>query len=100
MEYKNVLTTCPYCGAGCGMHLQVLDGQLVGTLPVKDHIISQGALCIKGWNAHAFVNHSDRLHTPLIRKNGELVPATWDEALKLIASKLQSVKSESGADSI
>ncbi len=100
MEYKNVLTTCPYCGAGCGLHLQILDGQLVGTLPAKNHVISNGALCIKGWNAHAFVNHAERLHTPLIRKAGELVPATWDEALTLIADKLRAVKAESGPDSI
>lgn len=100
MEYRNVLTTCPYCGAGCGLHLQVLDGQLVGTLPAKNHIISQGALCIKGWNAHAFVNHAERLRTPLIRKEGALVPATWDEALTLVADKLSAVKAESGPDSI
>ncbi len=100
MDYRNVLTTCPYCGAGCGLHLQVLDGALVGTLPSKNHIISQGALCIKGWNAHAFVNHPDRLRTPLVRKDGQLVPATWDEALTLMADKLRAAKAESGPDSI
>jgi predicted molibdopterin-dependent oxidoreductase YjgC len=100
MEYKNVLTTCPYCGTGCALHLQVLDDQLVGVLPAKNHPISEGGLCIKGWNAHAFVNHQDRLRTPLIRKNGELVEASWDEALTLIADKLSVVKAESGPDSI
>jgi predicted molibdopterin-dependent oxidoreductase YjgC len=100
MEYKNVLTTCPYCGTGCGFHLQVLDNNLVGVLPAKNHPISQGGLCIKGWNAHAFVNHSDRLKNPLIRKNGKLVDATWDEALQLVADKLSQIKAESGPDSI
>jgi predicted molibdopterin-dependent oxidoreductase YjgC len=100
MKYSNVLTTCPYCGTGCALHLQVLDGQLVGTLPAKGHPISQGGLCIKGWNAHAFVNHKDRLTRPLIRKDGELVEATWDEALALIADKLSKIKAESGPDSI
>jgi predicted molibdopterin-dependent oxidoreductase YjgC len=78
----------------------VLDGQLVGVLPAKNHPISEGGLCIKGWNAHAFVNHKDRLQKPLIRKNGELVEASWDEALTLIAGKLNAVKAESGPDSI
>ncbi len=100
IEYKNVLTTCPYCGTGCALHLQVLDNQLVGVLPAKNHLISQGGLCIKGWNAHAFVNHKDRLTTPLIRKDGQFVEATWDEALSLVAEKLAAVKRESGPDSI
>lgn len=100
IEYKNVLTTCPYCGTGCALQLQVLDGGLVGVLPAKNHVISQGGLCIKGWNAHAFVNHKDRLRKPLIRKNGAFVEASWDEALTLIAEKLSAVKAESGPDSI
>jgi predicted molibdopterin-dependent oxidoreductase YjgC len=100
MEYKNVLTTCPYCGTGCGLNLQVLDGQLAGVLPSKTHVISQGSLCIKGWNAHAFVYHEDRLRRPQIRKNGKLVEASWDEALALVAEKLSAVKAESGPDSI
>jgi len=100
IDYKNVLTTCPYCGTGCALHLQVLDGDLVGVLPAKGHPISQGSLCIKGWNAHAFVNHKDRLRTPLIRKDGKFVEATWDEALTLVAEKLTAIKAESGPDSI
>jgi len=100
IDYKNILTTCPYCGTGCALHLQVLDGALVGVLPAKGHPISEGGLCIKGWNAHAFVNHKDRLRTPLIRKDDKFVEATWDEALTLVANKLTAVKSESGADSI
>ena len=100
IEYKNVLTTCPYCGTGCALQLQVLDGNLVGVLPAKNHAISQGGLCIKGWNAHDFVNHKDRLHTPLIRKNGIFVEASWDEALTLVAEKLGTVKAEAGPDSV
>ena len=102
MEYKNVLTTCVYCGCGCGLFLEVLDGRLVGTLPVKGHPISEGQLCIKGWNAHDFVHHRDRLTTPLIRdhKGGELRKASWDEALDLVAERLSAIKTETGPDSI
>jgi predicted molibdopterin-dependent oxidoreductase YjgC len=100
MEYRNVLTTCPYCGTGCNFHLQVLDGRLVGVLPAKGHVIADGGLCIKGWNAHAFVHDPDRLKTPLIRKNGELVEASWDEALSLVAERLGQTKAQHGADSI
>ena len=102
MEYKNVLTTCVYCGCGCGIYLQVLDEKVVGSLPVKGHPISEGKLCIKGWNAHDFVYHAERLKTPLIRdtKGGELRKATWDEALDLIAKRLNQIKAESGPDAI
>lgn len=98
--YENVLTTCPYCGTGCALHLEVMDNNLVGVLPAKNHVVSQGSLCIKGWNAHAFVNHPDRLKTPLIRRDGVLEEATWDEALKLVADKLAAIKAESGPDSV
>jgi predicted molibdopterin-dependent oxidoreductase YjgC len=100
MEYKNVLTTCIYCGCGCGLYLEVLDGEIVGVLPSKEHPVSQGRLCIKGWNAAAFVNHPDRLKTPLIRRDDGFEEATWDEALTLVAEKLLTIRDESGPNSI
>jgi predicted molibdopterin-dependent oxidoreductase YjgC len=100
MQYQNILTTCIYCGCGCGLYLEVLDGEIVGVIPAKEHPVSQGRLCIKGWNAASFVYHSDRLKTPLIRKNGDLVEATWDEALSLVAERLGIIKAESGPNSL
>jgi predicted molibdopterin-dependent oxidoreductase YjgC len=102
VDYHNVLTTCIYCGCGCGLYLQVVDGKVVGTQPVKGHPVSEGKLCIKGWNACDFVYHSDRLATPLIRdsKGGEFRQATWDEALDLVASRLNQIKAENGPDAI
>ena len=100
MKYENILTTCVYCGCGCGLYLEVLDGEIVGVIPAKEHPVSQGRLCIKGWNVADFVYHPDRLKTPLIRKNGELVEATWDEALSLVAERLGTIKAESGPNSL
>jgi predicted molibdopterin-dependent oxidoreductase YjgC len=100
MKYQNILTTCIYCGCGCGLYLEVLDGEIVGVLPAKEHPVSQGRLCIKGWNAADFIYHPDRLKTPLIRKDGELVEATWDEALSLVAERLSTIKAESGPNSL
>lgn len=100
LEYRNVLTTCPFCGVGCGLHLQVLDNKVVGVLPVKAHPVSQGSLCVKGWNAHAFLYHPDRLTAPLIRRHGRLVEASWDEAFDLIANRLSEIKARFGPDSI
>ena len=102
MEYKNVQTTCIYCGCGCGLYLEVLDGKVVGTLPVKEHPISEGKLCIKGWNAHDFVYHPERLTSPLIRdqKGGELREASWEEALDLVANRLSLIADQDGPDAI
>ena len=100
MEYRNVLTTCVYCGSGCGLNIQVLDGEIVGILPDKEHPISRGSLCIKGWNAASFVTHPDRLKTPLIRRGDDFQEATWDEALTMVAEKLATIREQSGPDSI
>ena len=100
MDYRNVLTTCIYCGCGCNMYLEVLDGHITGVWPAKTNEVSDGKLCIKGWNVDQFVYHGDRLTTPLIRQEGKLVPASWDEALALVAGKLGSVVAESGPDSV
>ncbi|MDO9555907.1 MAG: formate dehydrogenase subunit alpha, partial [Atribacterota bacterium] len=88
-EYKNVLTVCPYCGCGCNFYLQVLDGELVGILPCKSHVVSQGKLCIKGWNATDFVVSKERLTKPLLKKDGKFVEISWDEALKVVTEKLK-----------
>ncbi|MDD4876410.1 MAG: formate dehydrogenase subunit alpha [Dehalococcoidales bacterium] len=100
LQYKNVLTTCPYCGAGCNYYLQVFDNQIVGVLPSKTHPVSQGKLCIKGWNAGDFVNHADRLTKPLMKKDGKFVEISWDEALKTVAGKLTEYKEKFGPDSL
>ncbi len=100
MEYNNVLSTCVYCGTGCGLYLEVLDGQVVGTLPAKTHPVSEGKLCLKGWNAHAFIHHQDRLTKPLIKKDGRFIEAGWDEALNLVAERLTAIKEKDGSDAI
>ncbi len=100
MDYRNVLTVCPYCGAGCNLYLQVLDGQVVGVLPAKQHVISEGSLCIKGWNAAAFIHHEDRITRPLVRHNGSFEPIGWDEALDMVADKLVEIRQTHGPDAI
>ncbi len=100
MEYRNVLTVCPYCGAGCGLYIQVLDGEIVGVLPAKEHPVSRGKLCIKGWNATAFINHPDRLKKPLIREGERFREASWDEALSFVAEKLLQIRDTYGSQAI
>ncbi len=100
MDYRTVLTTCTYCGCGCNFFLEVLDGEPVGTIPCKTSPVNEGKLCIKGWNVHEFIRNKGRLTTPLIRKDGKLVEASWDEALDYTASRLKEIHAASGPDSI
>ena len=100
MEFKTVLTTCPYCGCGCGLLLEVLDGRLVGTVPSKTSSANEGKLCVKGWTVHEFVTSSNRLTKPLVRRNGTLSESSWDEALETAATRLREIKEKHGPDSI
>ncbi len=100
MDYKTVLTVCPHCGCGCGMYLEVMDGKVAGTLPVANHPVSHGSLCIKGWNAHEPVHSPKRLTKPLIMKDGKQVEASWDEAIGRVAAGLVGARDKYGPDSV
>lgn len=100
MDYKTVLTTCTHCGCGCSFYLEVLDEEIIGTIPCKTSPVSEGKLCIKGWNVHQFIQNEKRLKKPLLRKKGALTEVSWDEALDFTASKLKEIKETSGSDSI
>ena len=100
MDYRTVLTTCTHCGCGCNFYLEVLDGQIIDTIPCKSSPVNEGKLCIKGWNIHQFIQSEKRLTKPLVRKNGELVEVSWDEALDYTVSKLKEIKKANGPDSI
>jgi len=100
MEFKTVLTTCPYCGCGCGVLLEVLDGKLIGTLPSKTSPVNEGKLCVKGWTVHEFVTSPMRLTRPMVRKGGSLIESPWNEALAFAATQLKAIKEKYGPDSI
>ncbi len=84
-----VETTCPYCGVGCSMFLGLRGEKVVSVRGNPKGPANKGKLCVKGrYGVDEFIHHPDRLTTPLIKKNGKFEPASWDEALGLIASKL------------
>ncbi len=89
-----VQTVCPFCGCGCGIFVGARGGKIVSSRAVADSPANNGSLCVKGRFGLRYVNHPDRLTTPLIRKNGALVEATWEEALSLIAEKLGQYKGD------
>ncbi len=95
-----VRTTCPYCGVGCQLELHTKDSVVYRVTAPFGAKPNQGKLCVKGRFGHDYLWHPDRLTTPLIRRNGQLEPATWDEALDLIKTRLATIKAESGPDAI
>ena len=91
---EHIPTVCPYCGCGCGLYLVVKDGNIVGMEPWKDHPVCEGKNCQKGRNAQVFLSSDQRLQTPLIKKNGVFQEASWNEALGVIADKLQGAEAD------
>jgi len=91
---RTVTTICPYCGVGCQLNLEIKDNEIIRVVPDENGPANKGQDCIKGKFGLDFVTHPDRLKTPLIKKAGKFVEASWDEALDLIASRLQTYKGD------
>lgn len=96
-ELERVRTTCSYCGVGCQMELLVKGQKVVGVEPANGKA-NNGLLCVKGRFAYPFINHPDRLKTPLIKKNGKFEEASWEEAYKLIVDKVNGIKEDDGPE--
>jgi predicted molibdopterin-dependent oxidoreductase YjgC len=99
-DIKKVATTCTYCGTGCTIDLNIIDGRVVKITGNESGVTNQGSLCVKGRFGYEFIHHKDRLTTPLIKEDGRFREATWDEALALTAKKLGQIKAEHGPDAI
>jgi len=99
-DVDKVRTVCSYCGVGCNLEVSVKDNKISSIEAPKDAEVNAGHTCLKGRYAWRFYNHPDRLTTPLIRRDGELSPASWDEAFDYLANKLQSIKADHGPDAI
>ena len=99
-EMKHVGTVCTHCGDGCKTTLGVRRSDTGMEIVRGDNRDKSGTngdfLCIKGRYAFDFANHEDRLTQPLIRKNGKLTPATWEEAFELVGKKFAEVRDKDG----
>ena len=95
--------TCPYCGVGCQIDLHTRDNKYAFAMAHAGQWEKQpnkGMLCVKGRFGLDFVDAPDRLRAPLVRKDGKLVEASWDEALDLVASRLKETKEKHGPDAV
>ncbi len=99
-ELQSTETTCGYCGVGCTVTFAHKDGVITGASAPLDRGVNRGNLCAKGRYGHGFVAHPDRLTTPLLRRDGKLEPASWDEAIAAVAEGIRGVVEEKGPDAI
>lgn len=100
-EVKKVQTTCNHCGGGCQIEFWARDNTLIRAYGVeRENSENKGHLCVKGRFGFDYVNSPNRLTTPLIRRNGKLEPAGWDEALDYVAENLKRIKEKYGSDAI
>ncbi len=87
MPDTEVATICPYCGVGCQLTLEAKNNKIIRSVPDDNGPANSGQACVKGRFGLTFVNSDERLKAPLIKKDGKLTEATWDEALDLVAEK-------------
>ncbi len=94
------LTTCTFCGVGCGLYLETDGRRIQGVYPSITHPTNCGKICVRGWHVHEVASSPDRLNTPLIRKNGRFEAVSWEEAISFIANRLNNIKEKYGPNSI
>ncbi|MFD5797569.1 molybdopterin oxidoreductase family protein [Streptomyces diastatochromogenes] len=100
METTSTPTHCPYCALQCGMNITPLPQGGVEVTERADFPVNRGALCGKGRTAPAVLSSAVRLTSPLVRSDGRLVPASWGDALDLIAERLGAARERYGPDAL
>jgi formate dehydrogenase major subunit len=98
----SVITTCAYCGVGCGFKAEMKGNQVVRMVPWKDGQANEGHSCVKGRFAWGYATHQDRMLKPMIRKKitDPWQEVSWDEAIGYAASEFRRIQREHGRDSI
>lgn len=93
-------TTCPFCGCGCSICLEVKDNQIVRVIPGKEEPVNHGALCVRGSYGCDFIHSPDRLTKPLVKRDKTFDEVSWEEALEQVATGFKRVKDGRGSDSL
>lgn len=97
-----IITTCAYCGVGCGLKAEMKGEKLVRMTPWKEGKANRGHACVKGRFAWGYATHKDRITTPMIRRsiNDPWQPVSWDEAIDYAASEIRRIQSKYGTHSV
>lgn len=92
MDYKSGL--CTFCGTGCGNFLKITDGKVSGVYSMKNHPVSKGRLCVRGWHIHELLMTDQRISSPMIRKEGSLKEVSYEEAVDFMFEKMSRYKGD------
>jgi anaerobic selenocysteine-containing dehydrogenase len=92
--------TCPFCEATCGLEIETEGREVISVRGDKDDVLSRGFICPKAHGLKQLHEDPDRLETPLVRRAGELVEASWDEAFEEIDRRLSPIIAEHGKNSV
>ncbi len=93
-------TICPFCGCGCTLTLGLREGKILRSRGKEDNGRNEGNLCGRGRFGFDYIYSENRLKTPLIRKEGTLVPVSWEEALDFISYNLKQIIADRGSTSV
>ena len=99
-ELQKTISVCPYCGTGCAIELNTHKDTVVRVTSDWSTSHNRGNLCVRGSFGYGFIKHADRIPEPLVRKEGKLAPASWDEALDYAAASLKKLVQQHGPDCI
>ena len=99
-DLQETNTTCGYCGVGCTFTVGAKNGRILRVRANEDTGINQGNLCVKGRFGWEYIHSRERLTTPLIKKNGSLVKASWEEAIGLVTQRWKAIKAEKGGTAL
>ena len=97
---SKVLSTCGFCGCGCGVFLEVLEGRVAGVAPQKAHPSSKGTLCFKGWNGFKVLGSPERLRAPFAKEGDTLHETTWPNAIKRVVQGFSDVIEKHGPGAV
>jgi len=99
-KVETVSSICPYCGIGCNIELNVIGDKIVNVTSPIENPVNNGNLCQKGAFNPCSIHNLKRLRTPFIRRNGDLVEASWEEAIALAGEGLQKIRDRNGGDKL
>ena len=91
---------CNHCGVGCNTVLGTRGGEIARVMPRQNEVVNEIWICDKGRFGHHFNGSPYRLTTPLVRRNGELIETSWDEALAHVAERLTAISEAHGPDAL
>ncbi len=96
MDYKSGV--CNFCGTGCGNFLNVKDGRINGVYSSRNHPVSKGRLCVRGWHFHELLMTDQRISSPMIKVDGSFKKVSYDEAISFMVDRMARYSGKSAEE--